>query len=59
MVPYINFPYAEHCLKLLGQDPNAKAAIEHQDILVQAARKCQQLVRDLETQEDIKGFLVY
>lgn len=26
---------------------------------MQAARKCQQLVRDLETQEDIKGFLVY
>ncbi len=25
MVPYINFPYAEHILKQLNQDPNGKA----------------------------------
>lgn len=29
MVPYINFPYAEHILKTMGQDPNTKAASEH------------------------------
>lgn len=40
MVPYINFPYAEHVLKQLGQDPNSKAVIEQTDILIQAARQC-------------------
>lgn len=59
MVPYINFPYAEHVLKLLGQDPNLKAAMEHADILREAAAKCQQLMRDLERAEDIKGYLIY
>lgn len=41
MVPYINFPYAEHVLKQLGQDPNIKASIEQAPVLREAALKCQ------------------
>ena len=40
MVPYINNPYAEHVIKQLGSDPNAKAAIDHTDMLIEAARLC-------------------
>ena len=29
MVPYINFPYAEHVLKSIGADPNSPATMEH------------------------------
>lgn len=60
MVPYINFPYAEHLLKQVGAaDPNAKATEKDIDILIQGARACQELARNLEKQEDIKGFLIY
>lgn len=59
MVPYINFPYAEHVLKQLGHDPNLKATIDQAPILREAALKCQQLMRDLETAVDIKGYLIY
>lgn len=34
MVPYINFPYAEHVLKQVGADPNAKATEKDIDILI-------------------------
>lgn len=59
MVPYINFPYAEHILKQMGHDANAKATIEMSEVLIEAAKRCQQLVRDLENAEDIKGYLIY
>ena len=48
IVPYFNIPYAEHILKSMGEDPNAKATMEKRDVLVDAARRCQQLMRDLE-----------
>ena len=60
MVPYINFPYAEHVLKQVGiTDANAKATERDVDILIQAARACQELVRNMETTTDLKGYLVY
>jgi hypothetical protein len=59
MVPYINFPYAEHILKSMGQDPNAKAAPEDIDMLINAARKCQEIASSLEKEETIKGYLIY
>jgi len=41
MVPYINFPYAEHLLKQVGvTDPNAKAADKDIEVLVRAAKEC-------------------
>jgi hypothetical protein len=40
MVPYINFPYAEHILKTLGMDPNAKANDRDIEMLIKAARAC-------------------
>lgn len=40
MVPYINFPYAEHVLKNLGMDPNGKATEEESTMLIKAARMC-------------------
>ena len=59
MVPYINYPYAEHILTLLGNDPNAKATEEHVVILIEAARKCQEVAQGLEKQDSIRGFIVY
>lgn len=59
MVPYINTPYAEHILKLMGQDANAKASVENIDMLLKAAGMCQQLVRDLEKQDTIKGYIIF
>ncbi len=34
MVPYINVAYAEHALLSLSADPNAKASVEHIDMLI-------------------------
>lgn len=60
MVPYINIPYAEHVLKEAGADPNAKATDKDIDVLIKAAKACQDIVRNLEQQEgNIKGFLIY
>jgi hypothetical protein len=39
MVPYASFPYADHALRLLDVDPNAKCTMEHMDGLIQAAHK--------------------
>jgi hypothetical protein len=60
MVPYINFPYAEHILKQIGvADSNAKTSEKDIEILIKAARACQDLARNLETQEIIPGYLIY
>ena len=58
IVPYLNPPYAEHVLKTMGIDPNAKATVEMIPVLVEAAEKCKQLVQDLETSQ-IKGYIIY
>lgn len=59
MVPYISVPYAEHIFRQMGQDPNARASVESIDILLSAAVKCQELVRSLEQQDTIKGYIIY
>lgn len=48
MVPYINIPYAENFLTMVGQDPNAKASEKDIDGLIAAARKCQELVHGMD-----------
>lgn len=41
MVPYINFPYAEHLLRLVGvADPNARSTDRDIEILIKAAKAC-------------------
>jgi hypothetical protein len=62
MVPYASFPYAEHALRLCDADPNLKAdpTSEYQiTTLISAAQKLRQLVKDMETMDDIKGFIIY
>jgi hypothetical protein len=34
VVPYINIPYAEHILKEIGAEPNAKATERDVDLLI-------------------------
>lgn len=59
MVPYINFPYAEHILKTMGMDPNMKAEYPRDyEKLVEAAKQCQEMAKNLDNQE-IKGYLIY
>lgn len=62
MVPYINFPYAEHVLKNAGvKDPNAKPTEKDIDVLILAAKACQELARNLDTGpgNSIKGYIIY
>ena len=60
MVPYINFPYAEHLLRQVGvSDPNARSTDRDIDILIKAAKACQDLARGLENLDSIPGFLIY
>lgn len=62
MVPYASFPYAEHALRLADGDPNLKAdptSDAQIQLLISAAQKLRQLVKDMETLEDIKGFIIY
>jgi dihydroxyacetone kinase len=50
MVPYINFPYAEHTLRSIGvSDPNARSTERDIETLIKAAKACQELARGLET----------
>ena len=50
MVPYINFPYAEHLLRSVGAvDPNARSTERDIDTLIKAAKACQDLARSLES----------
>jgi hypothetical protein len=41
------------------KDPNAKANDRDIDTLINAAKKCQELARNLEKQDEIKGYLIY
>ena len=46
MVPYASIPYADHVLRELEVDPNAKASSdEHIDLLIKAAENLRQLVQ--------------
>lgn len=62
MVPYASFPYAEHAIRLVGGDPQAKAdpaQMGQIQTLIEAAQKLRQLVKDMDNLEEIKGFLLY
>jgi len=62
MVPYASLPYAEHVLRLGNAEPQAKAdptSDSQVQSLIQAAELLRRLVRDMETLEEIKGFLIY
>jgi hypothetical protein len=56
MVPY---PYADHTLRLVGADPNAKCTFDHIQKLIEAAKMLKQIVVDMENLEDIPGFTIY
>ena len=62
IVPYASFPYADHALREVGvADPNAKAEAtdEHIDELIAAANFLREMVRDMASLEDIRGFITY
>ena len=60
MVPYASMPYADHVLRELEADPNAKAGgDEHIDLLIKAAENLRALVQSMEDLEEIKGFITY
>jgi len=62
MVPYASFPYADHALRLCDADPNLKAdATSESQIqtLILAAQKLRQLVKDMDTLDEIKGFIIF
>jgi hypothetical protein len=64
MVPYASFPYAEHALRLVeGADPNMRITKELTDKqvnwLIEAAIKMRQIVKDMESLEEIRGYIIY
>lgn len=52
MVPYTSAVYAEHVFRELAFDSNTKVSLEtidkHMDILIQAAHRLRDLVKDME-----------
>ena len=61
MVPYSSAVYADHVFKLLNIVGNQKATTESADIsiLIQAAEKLRDLVKEMEDADEIKGYIVY
>ena len=62
MVPYCSNPYAEHAIRLVGGDPSAKAdplQMGQVQTLVEAAEKIRDIVKGMESLDEIRGFLLY
>ena len=62
IVPYASFPYADHALRQVGvEDPNIKAETSdaHIDALISAAQQLRAMVHEMESFDDIKGFITY
>lgn len=65
MVPYTSAAYIEHVLRVMNVESNQKVSVDSIDsqipILVEAAGKLRDLVKDIESNEDglLKGFIVY
>ena len=61
MVPYSSAVYAEHVFRLMGIQGNAKATSEDADVkvLIEAAYKLRDMVKDMENTQEIKGFVIY
>ena len=63
LVPYSSAAYTEHVFRVMGVQGNAKATTEpsenHVPILIEAATKLRDMVKELNEADDIKGFIVY
>ena len=62
MMPYASFPYADHVLRLMNKEPNTKVdptSDEQITVLIEAATKLKELIRNMESMTDIKGYIVY
>lgn len=62
IVPYASFPYADHALRQVGvENPNtnAEASDEHVDLLIAAANALRKMVQEMESLDEIKGFITY
>ncbi len=62
MMPYASFPYADHVLRLMKKEPNTKVdptSEEQITVLIEAATRLKELIRNMETMTDIKGYIVY
>lgn len=63
LVPYSSAVYAEHVFRQMSVAGNAKATTEegdgHISILIQAAERLRDLVKDLNDASKIKGYVVY
>jgi hypothetical protein len=58
LVPYTSAPYAEHIFRKMGIEGNTKVTLEHIDILIEAAKKLRDLVKEMDP-KDIKGYIIY
>lgn len=63
LVPYSSAAYAEHVFKVMGVSGNSKATTrpedKHVDILIEAAERLRDMVKELNDAEDIKGYIIY
>lgn len=63
LVPYSSAAYAEHVFKIMDVSGNAKATTnpedKHVEILIEAAEKLRDMVKELNDAEDIKGYIIY
>lgn len=63
-MPYTSAVYAEHIFQQMGVEGNAKATTlevdNHVNILIEAAKKLRDLVKQMETAgANIKGYIIY
>jgi len=59
MVPYMSPPIAEHCMGKVELTSDTTVTEEHIPKLIEAAEIARNMVRALENQETIPGFIVY
>ena len=66
IVPYSSAVYAEHIFRQLKVAGNQKALSEpeddqpaHIDILIEAAKKLRDLVKEMESADEIHGYIIY
>ena len=66
IVPYSSAVYAEHIFRQLNEAGNQKALSApegdepaHIDILIEAAKKLRDLVKEMESADDIQGYIIY
>ena len=57
-MPYTSAAYADHVFKMMGVEGNTKAAPEHIQILIDAAKKLRDMVKEM-AEVDIRGYIIY